>query len=54
MMAPQADRVEPMFSPLFTNEPVPVDGQVSLGDAPGFGVDLNPAIAWSRPYDNFR
>jgi L-rhamnonate dehydratase len=53
MMAPKADRVEPMFSPLFTNETVPVDGHVRLGDAPGFGVDLNPAIAWSRPYANF-
>jgi L-rhamnonate dehydratase len=54
MMAPKADQVEPMFSPLFTNEIVPVDGHVNLGDAPGFGVDLNPAIAWSRPYASFQ
>jgi L-rhamnonate dehydratase len=50
MMAPKADRVVPMFEPLFTNEPVPVDGHVALGDAPGFGVDLNPALKWQRPF----
>lgn len=50
MMAPQADEIVPMFRPLFTNEPVPVDGHVTLGDAPGFGVDLNPALRWTRPF----
>ena len=51
MMAPQADRIVPMFAPLFTNETVPVDGHVSVGDAPGFGVDLNPSLKWSRPFN---
>jgi L-rhamnonate dehydratase len=50
MMAPKADRIVPMFSPLFTNEPVPENGYVSVTDAPGFGVDLNPALKWSRPF----
>lgn len=50
MMAPQADEVVPMFRPLFTDEPVPVDGHVTPGDAPGFGVTLNPALPWTRPF----
>jgi len=50
MMAPQADKVVPMFTPLFTNETVPVDGHVTVSDAAGFGVDLNPALKWTRPF----
>ena len=50
MMAPKADEVVPMFQPLFTNETVPVNGQVSLGEEPGFGVELNPANQWTRPF----
>ena len=42
MMAPQADKVIPMFSPLLLDEPVPHDGRLRLTDAPGFGVRLNP------------
>lgn len=49
-MAPQAGRVVPMFSLLFTNETVPVDGHVTVSGAPGFGVELNPALKWSRPF----
>jgi L-rhamnonate dehydratase len=50
MMAPQADKIVPMFSPLFTNESVPIDGYVNVSDAAGFGVDLNPELAWKRPF----
>ncbi len=42
MMAPQADKVIPMFSPLLLDEPVPHGGRLRLGDTPGFGVRLNP------------
>jgi L-rhamnonate dehydratase len=42
MMAPQADAIIPMFSPLLLDEPVPRDGRMTLSDAPGFGVRLNP------------
>jgi L-rhamnonate dehydratase len=42
MMAPQADVVIPMFSPLLLDEPVPQNGRMKLTDAPGFGVRLNP------------
>jgi L-rhamnonate dehydratase len=42
MMAPKADQVIPMFSPLLLDEPVPKDGRMKLSDAPGFGVRLNP------------
>jgi L-rhamnonate dehydratase len=50
MMAPNADKVVPMFTPLFSNETVPVDGHVCVSDAPGFGVDLSPDLRWSRPF----
>lgn len=50
MMAPNADRVVPMFEPLFTDEPVPVDGHVTPSDDPGFGVTLNPEVQWERPF----
>lgn len=50
MMAPNADRVVPMFEPLFTDEPVPVDGHVTPSEDPGFGVTLNPELQWERPF----
>jgi L-rhamnonate dehydratase len=50
MMAPQADEVVPMFSPLLLDEPVPVGGRLTLPDTPGFGVRLNPECALRRPF----
>jgi L-rhamnonate dehydratase len=50
MMAPQADKIVPMFAPLFTNETVPVDGHITVSDAPGFGVQMNPELKWTRPF----
>jgi L-rhamnonate dehydratase len=44
MMAPKADEVIPMFSPLLLDEPVPQNGRLRLSDAPGFGVRLNPVF----------
>ena len=54
MMAPQADKVVPMFSPLLLDEPVPVNGRMKASalDQPGFGVRLNPECALSRPYEH--
>ena len=51
MMAPQADRIVPMFSPLFIDEPVPVDGHLDVPDRPGFGVEFNPAVKRDRPFN---
>ncbi|PTU30516.1 L-rhamnonate dehydratase [Stenotrophobium rhamnosiphilum] len=50
MMAPDADKVVPMFNPLLLDEPVPVNGRLKLDDKPGFGVQLNPACKLHRPY----
>ena len=50
MMAPEADRVVPMFTPLLLDEPVPANGRLKLSDTPGFGVRLNPQCALHRPY----
>lgn len=50
MMAPEADRVIPMFYPQLLGEPVPTNGRLKLPDKPGFGVDLNRALPLHRPY----
>lgn len=50
MMAPEADRVVPMFHPQLLGEPVPVNGRLKLPDTPGFGVQLNRSLPLHRPY----
>lgn len=50
MMAPEADEVVPMFSPLLLHEPVPENGRLRLADRPGFGVELNRALDLDRPF----
>jgi L-rhamnonate dehydratase len=52
MMAPEADRVVPMFYPQLLEEPVPVNGRLKLSDKPGFGVELNRALPLHRPYEH--
>lgn len=50
MLAPDADEVIPMFSPLLLDEPVPQNGRIKVPDTPGFGVRLNPGCQLHRPY----
>jgi len=50
MMAPGADVVVPMFSPLLLDEPVPENGRLKVPDRPGFGVSLNSDVPLRRPY----
>jgi L-rhamnonate dehydratase len=52
MMAPQADRVTPMFAPLFLDEPVPEQGRLSVSalERPGFGVELDRSLPLERPF----
>jgi L-rhamnonate dehydratase len=52
MMAPKADEVVPMFTPLLLDEPVPVGGRMKVPETPGFGVRLNPECALVRPYSH--
>jgi L-rhamnonate dehydratase len=52
MMAPQADRIVPMFSPLLLDEPVPVNGRMQVPERPGFGVRLNPDCTLRRPFEH--
>lgn len=35
--------IAPVFGNLFLNEPVPHGGSIGVSDAPGFGLELNPA-----------
>ena len=37
-----------MFAPLLLGEPLPENGRLKLGDAPGFGVRLNPECELER------
>jgi L-rhamnonate dehydratase len=43
-----------MFAPQLLGEPVPNNGRlrVSALDKAGFGVELNPDIKLSRPYEH--
>jgi L-rhamnonate dehydratase len=50
MMAPGADVVVPMFSPLLLDEPVPENGRLKVPERPGFGVRLNPDCKLVRPF----
>jgi L-rhamnonate dehydratase len=38
--SPDGRSVLPVFGTLFTNEPVPANGKLRVGDAPGFGMDI--------------
>jgi L-rhamnonate dehydratase len=50
MMAPKADKVVPMFTPLLLDEPVPENGRLRVPETPGFGVRLNPDQKLHRPH----
>ena len=41
---PKATEVVPIFGKMFTNEPVPIKGEVTLTDLPGFGAELNTEV----------
>ena len=41
---PKATEVVPIFGKMFTNEPVPVKGEITLTDLPGFGAELNDDV----------
>ena len=41
---PTAEKTVPIFGSIFTNEPVPINGEVTLTDLPGFGVEFNDAV----------
>ena len=50
MMAPGADDVVPMFSPLLLDEPVPVNGRLMVvPDRPGFGVRAQSGMHAASP-----
>jgi L-rhamnonate dehydratase len=52
MMAPEADVVVPMFTPLLLDEPIPVNGRMVVPERPGFGVRLNPDCKLRRPFEH--
>ena len=41
---PKATEVVPIFGKMFTNEPMPIKGEVTLTDLPGFGAELNTEV----------
>jgi L-rhamnonate dehydratase len=52
MMSEKGDAIEPNFGTVFTNEPLPEQGYITLPDTLGFGLELNrDALNLVRPYD---
>ncbi len=49
VMQGAGDRILPQHAPLLTGESLPVDGRIVVTDAPGFGLDLDPAVRLRRP-----
>ncbi len=43
-LSPKGDQIVPVFGKIFTNEPVPVNGEVTLTDKPGFGAEFNQEV----------
>ena len=33
-----------IFKKIFTNEPVPINGEITLADLPGFGAEFNDEV----------
>ncbi|KAL7422337.1 hypothetical protein Q5752_002983 [Cryptotrichosporon argae] len=50
--SPDGASIHPSFGNLFTNELLPLNGRVDLGDEPGWGLELNPN-AELVPYSAF-
>lgn len=40
--SPDGEAVYPSFGDLFLDEPLPLNGKITLEDKPGFGMTLNP------------
>ena len=53
-MSENADSIDPNFGDMFIEEPLPVDGYVTLPhDKPGWGLTLNKEkLNLVRPYSN--
>jgi L-rhamnonate dehydratase len=50
-MSPGGDVLVPLFGDMFSGDPLPQDGAVVVGDAPGFGLTLNrDAVTLQRPF----
>lgn len=48
--SPAGDEIHSVFGPLFSGEPLPLDGSIALSDAPGWGLTLNrDAVSLRRP-----
>ncbi|HEX8627458.1 MAG TPA: enolase C-terminal domain-like protein, partial [Catenuloplanes sp.] len=52
MMHPDGSEVVPMMHPLLADEPVPVNGRLTVPDRPGFGVRISPTARLERPYQH--
>ena len=49
--SPGGDTIEPVFGTLFDGDDVPIDGQITPSDRPGFGLTLRrDAVNLARPF----
>jgi len=49
VMAGLGDVIVPQHAPLLRGEALPVNGRITLGDAPGFGLELDESVELLRP-----
>lgn len=49
VMAGHGDEILPQHTPVLHGESLPVDGRISLSDAPGFGLELDESVELLRP-----
>ena len=51
LLSPKCDKIVPLFGDIFIDEPLPVNGYITLNENKyGFGVTLNPNLKLRRPY----
>ena len=48
--SPKGDEITPVFGDMFEGEPLPLDGTISLSDAPGWGLRLRRDGVSLRPF----
>lgn len=52
VLSPAGDEIVPLFSSVLLDEPLPVNGRLTVPDTPGFGVQLNPDCPLERPHSH--
>lgn len=49
VMTGRGDQIVPQHAPSMRGEALPIDGRISLGEVPGFGLELDESVTLLRP-----